>query len=789
MSAPNTSHDNFVIRPQKGANHLLHFSNKTGSFWVGESNKETRHFLMGLISHRETIFADYNLYLNNKKLERDKIQEVSYYPWLLKRTYSGQVSEELFMPDSLDAMAIRFAKPLSVKDVSFTLYGNGFKEIIEVDSIGKNQTVTIKTDKSLNSFVSVHVNDEIASALLINGDLLIRFKKSTKKGSGSSKSLFAIGLASDSIASKQIAIDLSENIDKYIASKKKRISELIDYVSFKSNDENVNQALKWALVSFDNLNMNETRTGLGKGIYAGYPWFQDYWGRDSFIALRALTVTGQFDLAKENLLSFLRYQVQDEGNENYGKIPNRVRPDESIYNTADATPRFIIEAWNYYAYSGDIGFLNEVLPYINHAVLGTLKYRTNKDGFIVHGGADTWMDAVGPKGPYSPRGDKANDIQVLWVMALDGAAKMAELNDNYKDLAKLASGNRDRVNNEFKKTFLSRNVYRSIVYDAIFENGDHSDQIRVNQIFTLPIVSEYKIKAQIIEQVTKKLGTPYGPLSLSTDDPWFHPYHKMEPFYEQDAAYHNGIIWVWNTGDYVGSLLRYANIDMGFEIIQNYSDRILSDISLGTLPELYDAFPRHSGWSKSYPNKDEFKNISRFDQMTLMGESGLNVGSNPPGSGTFSQAWSLSEYIRMLVEHLPGIRYEQDLWNIRPVLPKGLETYSLKTHILQAEIMIDVSNSDNILKIDNKGEEFELQVAVPRTDDAMKFTVPKGKSTILVNEFNQRGFTEDKKIVFLYRKANVYKEEALVKKAIGDLEWPDFSQFEGETFPYKTQMK
>ena len=181
MSAQNTSNDNFVIRPQKGANHLLHFSNKTGSFWVGESNKETRHFLMGLISHRETIFADYNLYLNNKKLQRDKIQDVSYYPWLLKRTYSGQVSEEVFMPDYLDGLAIRYTKPASVKDVSFTLYGNGFKEIIEIDTLVNAQALTIKTDKTLNSFVSVVVNGDIASAVIINGDLLIRFQNSSKK--------------------------------------------------------------------------------------------------------------------------------------------------------------------------------------------------------------------------------------------------------------------------------------------------------------------------------------------------------------------------------------------------------------------------------------------------------------------------------------------------------------------------------------------------------------------------------------------------------------------------------
>lgn len=782
------SADSIGIQTKPGTNHLVHFSNKTGTFWVGETNKETHHFLMGLISHRETIFSDYSLYLNNRKLERESAS-IEYYPWLLKRTYGKDLEESVFMPDEIDGLHFNYSYPSKINDISFTIFGDDFKEIVEIDTTEKPHFVTVRTGKSLNTHVAVATDLNIASALLVNGSLIIRSKLNSRRKSGESKANYSVVVGSDSLKSVDDAIRLIEENESLIYAKKKRISELISSISFKSNNPDLDKSLRWAISSFDNLNMNETRTGIGKGIYAGYPWFQDYWGRDSFIALRALTMTGQFNLAKENLLSFLKYQVQDSSDSNYGKIPNRVRPDESIYNTADATPRFIIEAYVYYQFSGDKAFLNQVMPYINHAIKGTIQYRTDESGFLIHAGADTWMDAVGPKGPYSPRQNKANDIQALWIMALESASKLAGETIEYKVLAKFCELNRDKVKNEFKNVFLSRNINRSIVYDAINESGDHSDQIRINQLFTLPVISEFKVKAEVIRQVTEKLGTAYGPLSLSMNDPWFHPYHKMEPVYEQDAAYHNGIIWVWNTGDLVGSLLRYGKKEMGFEIMENYSKRMLSDVALGTLPELYDSFARYSGFSKKYPSEDEFEHISRFDQMSLRDEAGLSSLIYPPGSGTFSQAWSLSEYIRMLTEHLPGVRFEDDKWIIRPILPVKLNTYSMNIFIRKAKIHLTVSSTDHILKISNEGEPFTLYAAVPNTDDAMRFEVPTGNSTIIVNEFEQRGYTDLKTSVRLYREANLFKEEALIQKELGELKWLDYSYFDAEAFPFKSQTK
>ena len=43
----------------------------------------------------------------------------------------------------------------------------------------------------------------------------------------------------------------------------------------------------------------------------------------------------------------------------------------------------------------------------------------------IHGDAETWMDAVGPGGPWSPRGNRANDVQALWMGQIEASAWFA----------------------------------------------------------------------------------------------------------------------------------------------------------------------------------------------------------------------------------------------------------------------------------------------------------------------------------------------------------------------------
>jgi glycogen debranching enzyme len=687
----------------KGTNHLYSFTNKEASFFVGETNAYSSHWGVGFTSHREKVFTDYKISVASPSDKSSRVEqnrsasEALFYPHKLVRIYAAADSETVFMPDNADGLVIQSSSAFTKK---FELSGESFTRIRTAEEQKKFTVLVIQTKNlSHTKAVAIAVNCETEDAD-INGNT-VSFGLVYKKAAA--PFTFAIALGTTDAEAVATAKDLLMTANKRLAAKKSRLEKLLSETAIQTSDKNLNKAFAWAICSFDALNMNEN----GKGIYAGLPWFNDYWGRDSFIALRALTVTGQFELAKENLRSFLRFQILSDSLADYGKIPNRVRPDESIYNTADATPRFIIETNRYLAYSGDVEFAKEIFPNLEAAISGTLKNRTDEQGFLTHGDADSWMDARGPKGPYSPRGNRANDIQALWIEALQASVQIcqrlnpAERNSIEKIIELKSQLTYDKVHAAFEAAFVRppklktpdpsrdgntppplglviRQDDKSVIYDALTEFGEPREELRPNQIFCADVVSA-STKEQAVKNVFNNLATPFGLLSLAESDAAFHPFHQYEPVYEQDASYHNGIIWLWNTGELVSKLSDFFLQDKGFPITKNYASLILNGVALGTLPELIDAAPRVKGTSDKFPDTTAFKNLSRFDQLGLRNAAAL-ADSVPVASGAFSQAWSLSEFIRNFYEDYFGVRFLSGraadgglpTFFIRPALPKEI---------------------------------------------------------------------------------------------------------------------
>ncbi len=108
-----------------------------------------------------------------------------------------------------------------------------------------------------------------------------------------------------------------------------------------TEDTRFNQGFAWARLSLDALVMQQH----GPGIFAGLPWFNNYWGRDSFISLAGTALaTGRWEEAATLLDSFARFQDTDAGSPTYGRIPNQVSNNGVSYNTADGTPWFVLQA-------------------------------------------------------------------------------------------------------------------------------------------------------------------------------------------------------------------------------------------------------------------------------------------------------------------------------------------------------------------------------------------------------------------------------------------------------------
>jgi len=132
----------------------------------------------------------------------------------------------------------------------------------------------------------------------------------------------------------------------------------------------------------------------GKGIFAGLPWFNNYWGRDTFIALPGATlVTGRFDEARSILRSFARTSRPTrqapimDGSEFRRPVRHRLQ-------YGGRYPRFAVMAVEYVERSGDTAFAREVYPVVRGRSRDfPVPFR--HAGFLTHADAESWMDAAG----------------------------------------------------------------------------------------------------------------------------------------------------------------------------------------------------------------------------------------------------------------------------------------------------------------------------------------------------------------------------------------------------------
>ncbi len=414
--------------------------------------------------------------------------------------------------------------------------------------------------------------------------------------------------------------NLQGNYDDLLSRRASRMDEIIrDDIYIESNNSEFDKTLQWVSLTLDELVTNQ----MGHGIYAGLPWFNDYWGRDMFISLPGSNlVTGQFDIAKEILLSFAKYQLTDENSKYYGRIPNRARPDDVIYNTTDGTPRFVIQVFDYVKYTGDTDLISELYPVIFRSIDGSLKNWVDSKGYLTHEDADTWMDAKRRGHAFSPRGNRANDIQILWYQQLRAGAYFAKFMGNNDD-AKKWSEVADKLKSNFEKDYFKAG--ESIMADRLLKNGKGDFSMRPNQLFAMDFMTDETKKMQLTKTVWENLVYPWGVASLDQDDDYFHPYHHWDDMYFFDEAYHNGTVWVWNNGIAMQRMIESGQKDIAFKLMENMQNQAMHTGAVGSISENFDALPRDG---KSYADK----------------------------TGTFLQAWSNAEFLRVWYQNFMGIR-------------------------------------------------------------------------------------------------------------------------------------
>jgi predicted glycogen debranching enzyme len=303
--------------------------------------------------------------------------------------------------------------------------------------------------------------------------------------------------------------------------------------------------------------------GGGKTIIAGYPWFSD-WGRDTFIALRGLCLSGataeydRFSDAREILLEWAEHVSK-------GMLPNFFPEVGKLpeYNSVDASLWFVIAVHEFLQLTqaerpltaSDRRTLTMAIDAIVSGYARGTRFGIRADGTGLLSAGEkgvqlTWMDAKVGDWVVTPRIGKPVEVQALWINALRiagrGSARWAALASHAQ------------------ATFAERfwNDERGFLYDVVdvdHKVGVNDDRLRPNQVLAiggLPYsVLEGEMARRVVDVVERHLWTPAGLRSLGPGEPGYIGHYRGDAR-QRDGAYHQGTVWPWLIGAFVEAWLR-----------------------------------------------------------------------------------------------------------------------------------------------------------------------------------------------------------------------------------------
>ena len=644
--------DSLGVEVTPEENREYSYTDKKSGYWYGNTHSVASQWYSGWNIAKKRVLADYTIRLDGKDLDR-KDAECIVYPDRLVRKWE-HVTETFHMLDNLPIVHIG------------------------IDTDSEQASITIGLDHSLISD-SYMKEDYLAGIFFIPNEA--PEARIMLASDGDEGFLLIYG-------TEEECMDLYEEfhadetkLGRLTQERKDRIEALVtEYNPTKSNLPELDKALDWITITMDELITKQQ----GNGIYAGLPWFNEYWGRDMFISFPgACLVTGQFEVAKEILKDFAKLQDTDPASETYGRIPNRANLEGILYNTTDGTPRFVIQALEVAKYSGDTEFLLELYPAIKRSIEASIKNYTDSKGYLTHADADTWMDVKRNGIPGSPRGNRANDIQALWYAQLVAGSEIAALLDDLGS-AEEWSGLAVHLASNFEKDFCNKG--ESYIIDHLNTDGSADIQFRPNQLYCFDLVNDDDFKQKVTRRVWEELVYPWGVSSLAQWDRQFHPQHENWHYYHKDDAYHNGTIWLWNNGIAMQRMIEYGQVDAAWELFKNMNRQALHEGAVGSLSENADAHPRE-------------------------GQTWVNR------SGTFLQAWSNAEHLRVWYQHFLGIR---------PDLLKGVI-------VIEPRIPSEITAIETSVKIGNgtlhyRYEDGKVDVRLEGIDAKLEIHEPSGQT-------------------------------------------------------------
>ncbi len=438
-------------------------------------------------------------------------------------------------------------------------------------------------------------------------------------------------------------VSLDENVEKInvpdvFEKEQERLEKIVENSNlikekkkYTRQEKEQNQVIKDLIITSDSFVIDRPKFA-SKSIIAGFPWFLD-WGRDTFIAFEGiLLVTKRFEEAKSVLKTFTK-DIKE------GLVPNGYAEgtDKPLYNSVDASLLLFEVVNKYLSYTKDYDFVKENLYNILKDIIFNYTKGINLDNNNIYVAEDnllnsgtkdtqnTWMDAKIGDYVVTPRNGKAVEINALWYNALktlESLAKRFEDKDTMLKSRNMAKKHKEAFANQFY------NKKKKCLYDVIDD-----DRIRPNQLFALattyPVLDLTSEEAKnTFETCTSKLLLTHGLRTLARGEDGYVPEYEGDGF-KRDMCYHQGPTWPWLLGIYNDAFENIIKAEKdekaNKKLKENYA-KFLDDVYVTFKKEIYA--------------EEGICTISEIYNSKLPYTAG----------GTFSQAWSVSEVLRIILK-------------------------------------------------------------------------------------------------------------------------------------------
>jgi glycogen debranching enzyme len=348
-----------------------------------------------------------------------------------------------------------------------------------------------------------------------------------------------------------------------------------------------------------------TTTDRGGVMAAGIPWYVAVFGRDALISAHQMLMVNP-QPARDALSLLAHYQGQRDDpwrDEQPGKILHEIRrgelagaghvPHTPYYGSVDATPLFVFLFAQYFRWTGDVDFANQLLPNVRAALEWIDRYGDlDGDGFVEYlcrspsgmanqGWKDSFDSVVHEDGTLAEGPIALVEVQGYVYMAKLRVANVFDALGDYRTSSRLREEAQELKERFHRAFWMEDQSYAAAALDGekrqvrtVVSNPGHclySDILTPNQA----------------EHVARRLLQPdmfsgWGIRTMSKSATAYNP-----------MSYHNGSVWPHDNAMIAAGLKRYGYVKATSRVVTAIFDAAIHADYM-RLPELFCGFTRRT---------------------------------------------------------------------------------------------------------------------------------------------------------------------------------------------------